>query len=280
VHPEKEPARRKAAGKPRDHRDAAITGVPPTPWSDHGCPPPLTPDLLATYRKNVLRITDPDDIDDVLLEVRAGNDGDVAIPDMHVIPAWNPGGVPTSVGQNVAHREELECDVLAVAGLFTVGAAHPPTLAWAEEVLVVRGLTDEVAAQVAATHCQPALWRLGPGRMTVLGVADAAPLAEVEVSATRLERLGCVMPRSQPEPDEVCVRAGGPWTSRSIHAAAYWTRDRNDLLAVLGCDVCGHGRRTGGLAGRPLMLHQWSVASRYGKPQILRDLTDEEMDMQ
>jgi hypothetical protein len=243
-------------------------------------PPPLTPDLLATYRKNVLRITDPADIDDVLLGVRAGSGGDITLPDVQVIPAWNPGGVSTSLGQNVAHREELEYDVLAAGGVFTVGAAHAPTLAWAEEVLVVRGLTDEVAAQVAATHGQPALWRFASGRMTVLGSANAAPLAEVEVTATRVERLPCVMPRSQPEPDEVCIRAGGPWTSRSIHAAAYWTRDRNDLLAVLGCDVCGHGRRTGGVPGRPLMVHQWSVASRYGKPQIGRELTEQEMDMQ
>ena len=69
-------------------------------------PPPLTPDLLATYRKNILRITDPDDIDQMLLEVRVGDNGDVPLPDVHVIPAWNPGGVPTSVGQNVAGEPE------------------------------------------------------------------------------------------------------------------------------------------------------------------------------
>src|SRR4051812_36391534 len=149
-------------------------------------PPPLTAELLATYRKNVLRISDPDDIDEVLLEVRAGDDGDVPVPDVHVIPAWNPGGLPTSIGRNVAHREELEYDVLAAGGVFAVGAAHAPTLAWAEEALVVRGLTDQVAAQVAAAHGHPALWHLTSGRMTVLGAADAAHLAEVGVSATQL----------------------------------------------------------------------------------------------
>src|SRR4051794_33158207 len=164
-------------------------------------PPPLTPDLLATYRKNILRITDPDDIDQVLLEVRAGDDGDgdLTISDVHVIPAWNPGGVPTSLGQNVAHREELEYDILAVGGVFAVGAVHAPTLAWAEEALVVRGLTDEVAAQVAAAHGQSALWHLTSGRMTVLAATDATHLAEVGASATQLRRLLCVMPRSQSE---------------------------------------------------------------------------------
>jgi hypothetical protein len=243
--------------------------------------PELTPELLDTYKTNVLRITDPYDIEDTIWEVRPGTAG--AGPDidvMQVIPAWNPDGRPVGSGENGALRENLEIDVLgADGGHFAVGAAHDPDYAWVEEALIVRDISDEEAARVAAGHGQPALWRWDGHVLTVLRSGDGRALASVRTSARSLASRPCVRPHNQPDPAQPCVRPGGPWTGRSIEVAAEWTRDRYVLLGVLGCDICDHGMLPAG-QGHPRLLHQWSAASRYAPAHILRELTDEEFRLQ
>lgn len=71
----------------------------------------------------------------------------------------------------------------------------------------------------------------------------------------------------------VPARLGAPHTARSREVAAYFERDRADLPTVLGCDICADGRHSSAVGG-PILLHHWSVASRYGPPEILRALTE------
>ena len=83
----------------------------------------------------------------------------------------------------------------------------------------------------------------------------------------------CVMPRYQPDSAFPCLRPGAPHTARSREVAAYFERDRADLPTVLGCDICADGRHSSAVGG-PILLHHWSVASRYGPPEILCALTE------
>src|SRR3954453_9787157 len=219
--------------------------------------------LLETFRTNVLRVVDPDDYKETVwqltpVDAASVSAGPAPEPALHIIPAFNPGGRLTWIGESVAHRETLEFLTLKAGGGFAVGAAHAPDLSWAEESIVVSDLDDERAAALAREHEQPAFWRWRGDQLTVLD-ADASVRAEVTVAVQELLHVPCVMPRNQPSSTERCVRPGGPWVRRSIEMAAFWTRDRNDLLSVLYCEICQATRPPG--PGAPLLLDRWTCAS-------------------
>lgn len=115
--------------------------------------------LVRSFVFNVLRLSDPDDLDEAVHAMQPGPAAGISWTPLHVIPAWTPHGAPTRAGHNVALREALETSTLAAGGSFTVGAAHALDLTWAEEVLAVRGLDDATAARLAAGHGQPVFLR-------------------------------------------------------------------------------------------------------------------------
>ncbi len=237
---------------------------------------PIRAALLRRYSTNVLRLTDPDDWEEKAFTLRPGRPTGLCWAPLHLIPAWNPDGAPTPTGRNIALREGLESAVLAAAGAFTVGAAYASDLTWAEEVLAVRGLDDATAARIAAEHRQPVCWRTDGHRLHVLQAGNGRVLGGTRVETSRLETRTCVMPRHQPDSAEPCQRPGAPHTTRSREVAAFFTRDRADLLAILGCDTCADGQRPQ-YVDRPILMHEWSVASRYAPPQIIRQRTEDEL---
>lgn len=228
------------------------------------------------FDTQILRVTHPDDVTETVHVLQPGERATVPWDPVHLIPAWNPGGRPTPVGRNVALREDLESSLLAAGGRFALGAAHAPDLSWAEEVLAVSGLDDDEAAGIAEAHEQQWLMRTDGRTLVVLRAGSAEQVAAIGVRTEPLTHRPCVRPRHQPDPAAPCVRPGGGHTGRSIEVAAYFERDRDALLAVLGCDTCADGRRIRAIGG-PILLHEWSAASRYRPPEIIRPLTLDEL---
>lgn len=230
--------------------------------------------LLETYLTNVLRVYD--DAYETITElhpVKRGVHNEVTLEPLYIVPVWNPEGRPTSVGANIAYRERAENHALGAGGWFTVGAAHAANLAWAEEVLAVSVADDYAAATLARQVGQPACWHWTGDDLRVLSSDDGGQLGATPASVRQLSHRPCPMQPADPTSRERCVRPGGPWVSRSREMAASFDRDRAALVSVVGCDVC-HGGQARGAPGGPILLHEWSAASRYGAAKILRPASD------
>jgi len=253
-------------------REARITGLEQSTTGVHNERTPLGPELLTSYQTNVLRVLDDDYTSVIELRPDPGwQHNDTTFEPTYLLPTWNPAGRPTSVGENVAWRETAEYHALAAAGFFLLGSAHAPDYTWAEEILAVELASDEAAAALARRINQAACWRWDGASLHVIDSSNAERLASTPAGVRRLERQPCPMrPRDQ-DSLERCERPGGPWTSKSMEAAAFFERDRAALVTALGCSIC-HGGAVRGVPGQPILLHEWSAASRYADPQILREI--------
>lgn len=97
----------------------------------------------------------------------------------------------------------------------------------------------------------------------------AGPVWIAEAPTRRWEEAGtCLMPNESP--DSICHMRGGPYGSRAINASLDWTRERQRLIAALGCATCTNGTyyRMHGVehpltGGGPIGLDAHEVPTRY-----------------
>lgn len=168
--------------------------------------------------------------------------------DVHLMPCWNPSGATLSVAENMAARRQLQDSLLVEIGPTAVGAFHQAELTYAEELLVIEGLSHRRAALLARQAGQAWFWHLSPVQpadwspdallLSRRSAQSGRVLDRSRVACVPLAARGCVRPDTQPTPGAVCVPAGGGWVGASIREAANWSADRDDLAAVLGCDLC------------------------------------------
>lgn len=94
-----------------------------------------------------------------------------------------------------------------------------------------------------------ALWRAGRGHGS-LDVIEAETGQVVSHAPALLTRAHLTCPLiTDSACGQLCRMYGGPWVSRSIHAAAWWSSDRSKRLFDVGCDTCGDGAVTIGIRG-------------------------------
>src|SRR3954452_3065151 len=152
--------------------------------------------LFDTYLRCEWRIPDQDG--EPWLSLRPGETHGPPESPVHLITAWNPFGEPTSLGRNIAHREDMEFDVLVAGGWFRVGAAVALDCTWAEEILVIEGFDDRQAARFAADHGQWISWRWDADALHLLEWGWGAVLESVPVEVRTINRCPCpVMPGSR-----------------------------------------------------------------------------------
>jgi hypothetical protein len=182
---------------------------------------------------------------------------------IHLLTAWNPDGRPTTFGENARFQEQLE-EALRQP-VIGRAVAVPPDHKWFEEVLLVEGLTDVAAAELAAHFGQPTVIRWAPDGLTVLP-SHAHSLVEATTAPALLRPVarGCPV-RDDLDPTGRCVPIGGPWTSGSIHAHALWSSHRALGVQLLGCAPCANGRRPAWTAnGSSTSFTTPCLGSRYG----------------
>lgn len=160
----------------------------------------------------------------------------------------------------IAHRdalaERLETHGVGVVRARTVDRIH----AWTEPALIaVPGHPDgsrvpdwqERALEHALALGVTTVVRIINGAWQVLRVlpesARFSVIASAPCSITRDDEHRCPM-QAAPEAGQYCSMRGGPWTSRSISAAADWLDHRDRLVAATRCDTCEGVRYQ--LAGR------------------------------
>jgi hypothetical protein len=183
-----------------------------------------------------------------------------------VISAWNAGGAARTVQANEGAQAQLAAAIEAARGQ-VLGrlAAVPADRAWVEEALVVAGLETDQGLDLARAFGQEAMLRWDAERLSVLPTGDRVSASS---SAWELvdETMLCPM-RTDEFPGARCRMHGGPWTGRSIHAAAVWQAHRSILIRYLGCGVCvdgvkpvlGPGGGRGAITFSPL-----KIGSRHG----------------
>lgn len=151
-----------------------------------------------------------------------------------------------AIAQREALAERLHAYGVGVVRARTVDRAH----AWTEPSLVaVPGLLNgepvpdwqERALEHARALGVTTVVRITDGTWQVLRLLPGSTRFEVLASApcsiTRDDEHRCPM-QGAPAAGQYCTMRGGPWTSRSIAAAADWIDHRDRLLTATRCDTC------------------------------------------
>jgi hypothetical protein len=215
--------------------------------------------VFDTYLTNTLRI--PTD-DDRWVELRPAAAHNAPPQPVHVLPAWNPYGAATSLGRNIALREQLEVTLLGAAGSFRLAAVIAADRTWADEALVVSGADQLVLARIAATHGQWIFWRWDAHGLHLVEWGWGATLAAVPVAAVYLDRRPC--PVRAPGADDGQPCTSPPVTRSDSGSGTAFNRRRSTLICVAGCDTCHGGRLLDWPRG---FDHSgWSVPGRHRPP--------------
>ena len=185
-----------------------------------------------------------------------------------LITAWNAHGAACTLAQNDRAQQQLVSDVERAGGTL-VSRAHavPPERDWVEELLVVSGLDDDSGLDLARRAGQAAIVRVDDDVVRVVPTRTVAAVARSSRPWTLSARPETCPMRLDDVADAPCVVHGGPWTSRSIHAAALWQTHRDLLAPRLGCAVCHDATRpvAGPGGGRgAIMLEPMKLGSRHG----------------
>lgn len=182
-----------------------------------------------------------------------------------VVAGWNPYQRPDSLRENHEHFERLLAEVEGRGWSWQRAVVLAADLRWAEAAVAIEGVDLADVLAFVADAGQSIVYRVDSGTLSVWST-EGQILASTPVTGTRLASRPCPMrPGHQPT---MCTTPGGGWTSRSIEVSALFERDRAALVAAAGCDVC-HGGRVHGAPGTSILLHEWTVASRYGPPEIV-----------
>jgi hypothetical protein len=130
-------------------------------------PPPAPASLAPIYLATIVEVS---------LSGRqlSAHDAAVALGPFHVLTAWNPGMARPSATDNHAANERLYRDLVSL-GLHphhAVGRDATPGSSHAELSWAVAGLTDDQARALGLAYGQWAVFRIEPGRQTVLGCEE------------------------------------------------------------------------------------------------------------
>jgi len=202
----------------------------------------------------------PDDENHSWLRLRPGARHDPPpTANLHLVTAWNPFGRPSSLGRNIAYREDMEYDVLAAGGSFIVGATLALDRSWAEETLVIEHFDDQTAARFAADHGQWIFWRWDRYGFHLLEWGWGALLESHSVELERLSKWPCPMSENSSVP---CRLAGSAIPADQVA----FERRRTALICTAGCDVCQGGALLMAPSD-PDWDGGWPVPSRYADAQ-------------
>jgi hypothetical protein len=183
-----------------------------------------------------------------------------------IVTGWNANGAPQTAGQQQQADLRLKRHVLHAGGRVTAeGVTMAPDRRWFEDHFVVIGLPAAVVVRLGREAGQPVVVALADDALTIVptGLRDDVVGVSLGVTVEPVPRT-CPM-RVDDVPGGVCARRGGPWISRSIHAAAIWGTHRAMLLARLPCVPCAGGTLPVlGSPGRATSFGGLLLPSRYG----------------
>lgn len=126
--------------------------------------PPTSASIAPIYLATIVEVT----ISGRQLSAHAAAE---ALGPFHVLTAWNPGAARPSAADNHAANERLHCALVSL-GLHphpAVGRDAAPGSSHAELSWAVTGLTDDQARALGLCFGQWAVFRIEPGRQTVIG---------------------------------------------------------------------------------------------------------------
>jgi hypothetical protein len=188
----------------------------------------------------------------------AGSLGLGPVAPAYFVSAWNPRGEPSTFEENDQAHRLLQWQLEEVA-LPAVGVAVDRT--WFESEVLVQGWAEDDVRVLAAELGQPAFVRWQRDELAVLATGRGPIIREAVVPAFVREWPGVCPLRLDDAPTQPCVRRGGPYGSRAIHAGALSDHHRAVGVTLLGCGVC-QGRPLS--PGGAISLAPLIVSSRYG----------------
>lgn len=181
-----------------------------------------------------------------------------------VVSAWNPGGRPTTLEENLARHEALTNRLAARGGRFVQTAVWAPDRRWAEQAVAVP--TPARAAEIAQHTGAPGFVQYSGARATVWDAGSTVRRVWAVLAAPCPATCPVL---ARPGDQERCAPQGGPWVQAARQRAAQWHAHRAMLREVLGCPgrpVGECGRSDGGTARFAVPV---AVASRWGDPVVL-----------
>jgi hypothetical protein len=244
-----------------DCRDGEITGAFPFGWL-----PRDAEEVAGSWRRQFLRV----DVEGESVRIQArldknafagvvGDQGDVAggwpLVDDVLIAGSVRGPVTYFFEDQLRSRDELHHQAttfhVSVVGGVLVDRGHQ----WSEPAVIATGLAasedlnpdwQERFVEICHGMGIGTVVRLRAGLWQVLtlragGGNRVRVLSSDPCSITRDVDHRCVM-LPAPEVGQYCHMRGGPWTSRSMSAAAAWKSHRTQIGAPVGCDTC-EGKR-------------------------------------
>lgn len=207
-------------------------------------------------------------IDTYLDQVLTGPRGRKIPRACHVFGTAKPGGASDWHAlhdrQHAMMARLRELEVYAEAG-YAIG----PLRSFVEPIVIASLMLHEAAADFAREMRIGMYVERHDDTLYVLDrhgeIVTAGPVVLPEETGV------CVMPNC--EPSSVCFMQGGPFGSRAIAASLEWVRERQRLIAALGCKTCDQGRyyRVKGLGdpsqaqsqGGPIALGPHQVTTRF-----------------
>jgi len=179
----------------------------------------------------------------------------------YVLGYSHPDGVPSDADSLADQRALLErvvrqqtLDVVPMAILHRESQ-------WVEPAVLVRGVTQDQAREIARTLGQRAFVEVNTTSTRAMLVDGYFPLGGYEWNLHKLPLAPCPLSLGY----EVNVRPqreGGPWVSRSREIAALWQHHHAFTHAHIACDVCSRPGKTGS-KGAAIPLGSVIPASRY-----------------
>ena len=230
-------------------------------------PPPSEPPT-DSYRHNSVRIQLPGQALDVIpVAAAAESAASSGLPGgggpIHILSGCSSFGRLVTQEDNAATVAALH-DHLNIRGwTWHRAALMPPGREWIETGAAIRGVDLDAVVDLARHHGQEAVLTWDENGLTYTATGIAADLrsgTEPTPVITRPAGPGC--PMRFDNRSQACVRAGGPWVSRSREVALVWEQHRHMLVAALGCSVCAGGPVSD--QGRPLGLTAIFTPSRRG----------------
>jgi len=200
---------------------------------------------------------------------------------LFIIGYWHSGGKPSD-GQSRHTQESLARLLASDSGATFVGDAvtFQKDSRWVEPALLLVGVTDADAAQMAEKLGQPAYVKVGSKRAESHFVGDhsARRSGGYAWQLSALDREPCPMSLGC-ETEVAPKRQGGHWGSQAMAVAAMWQAHFALTHQLVGCHPCSGGS-SGGRApekGRALAMHEILPASRYGFMRFPGSARDQEV---
>lgn len=151
---------------------------------------------------------------------------------------WHPQGQPSDGVSRLAQQAALE-GVLARLGVEATKVAMIDRHSrWLEPGVLLPGVSEEVAREVALELGEPAFIRIKGGELTVFPTEGYLHVGRGDYELIELEQAPCPMYLGY-EATIPPVREGGPWVSRSMLVALLWSAHYSFAHHLVACEVCG-----------------------------------------